>query len=230
MNVKQAGQWMRDEVQKIKAIPPPKRWSYIWEYYKLWIIAILTGVLLLFWGIHHYATTNAENWFFACFANTQADLGDGSEFWSDYAAYAGYDLDEKNLLFHAQCYFDPTGNTFGNGYYQMLIAYMDSGDLDVLVMEKDRLQAFGSSGRLMNLEDERMQTVFERYGDRLVYCEPQKDHNDSTLVPIGIDLSGTVLTGENGAYGNDAVLGVNALAPHLDQIEVFLAYLFENES
>ncbi len=155
---------------------------------------------MLAWGVHQYVTTNSENWFFACFANTRADLGNGSEFWEDYAGYTGYDLSEKDLLFNAQLYFDPTGRTAGNQYYQLLIAYMDSGSLDVLVMEKEQIKAIGASGRLMDLEDERLRTIYEQYKDLLVYCEPFDEDYGKTLVPVGIDLSGTILTGENQAY------------------------------
>lgn len=220
-------QWWAEETQKIAQLSPGERASYIWGYYKLWIIAILTISFVLIWGVHHYVTTKAENWFFACFANTTADLGDGSEFWKDYASYAGYDLKKKNLIFDARCYCDPTGQTSGNVYFQMLIAYMDSGNLDVLVMEKDRLQTIGTSGRLMDLEDQRMRNIFERYRDRLVYCEPLKGDYEKTSVPVGIDLSGTILTGEGSAYPDGAALGVNALTSHPEQVEVFLAYLFE---
>lgn len=220
-------QWWTRETQKIKALLPEQRGAYVWEYYKLWIIAIVTICFVLIWGVHQYVTTKSENWFFACFANTQAQLGEGSEFWANYADYAGYDLNEKNLVFNDRCYCDPGGSTSGSVYYQMLIAYLDSGDLDVLVIESDRLQVIGSSGRLMDLEDERMKSVFQRYADRLIYCEPMDEGYGKELVPIGIDLSGTALVGENCAYSEGAALGVNALTSHPEQVEIFLAYLFD---
>lgn len=220
-------QWWIEESKKIKSLSKKQQISYIWEYYKLWIIGILSTVLLLSWGTWQYVTTNPDNWFFACFANTRADLGDGSDFWADFANYAGYDLNEKNLVFNAQCYCDPVKKTSGNGYYQMLIAYMESGDLDVLVMEKDRLQVIGASGRLMDLDDERVKKISKQYQDRLIYCKPLKQDYGKESVPIGIDLSGSILTEKNQAYTEDVALGINALASHIDEVEVFLAYLFE---
>ncbi|XCP86828.1 hypothetical protein ABXS75_08555 [Roseburia hominis] len=227
MIFKRLRRWWTAESQKMESLSVEQRISYIWDYYSLWIVGILSGVLLLSWGIWHYVTTNPENWFFACFANTHADLGDGSEFWEDFADYAGYDLNEKNLVFNDQCYCDPAGKTSGNEYYQMLTAYMVSGDLDVLVMEKDRLQVIGASGRLMDLDDERVKKISEQYKERLIYCEPSDQDYGKESVPIGIDLSGSILTEENQAYADGAALGINAMASHIDQIEVFLAYLFE---
>lgn len=228
MIMKRLRQWWTEEGQKVRFLSPGQRIAYIWEYYYLWIIGILSAVLLLSWGVRQYVTTNPENWFFACFANTRADLGDGSSFWTDFADYAGYDLREKNLVFNAQCYCDPGGKTFGSGYYQMLIAYLESGDLDVLVMEPDRLQVIGASGRLMDLEDERVSEMLEPYEDRLIYCEPLDEEYGKETVPIGINLSGSILTEQYEAYNEGAAMGINALASHVDQAEVFLAYLFEN--
>ena len=227
MRMNRLHRWWTAEMHKIKDLSLQQRVIYIWSYYKLWIISILSVIFLLSWGIHHYITTNSDNWFFACFANTHADLGDGSEFWKDFASYAGYDLNEKNLVFNDQCYFDPEGKTAGNQYYQMLIAYMESGTLDVLIMEEDRLQAIGAAGRLMDLENEQVRTICERYQDRLVYCKPLEEDYGKEYVPIGIDLSGTILTGADKAYVEGAVLGINALAPHPEQVEIFLSYLFE---
>lgn len=228
MNFDRLHQWWRTEKQKITVLSPKERPAYIWDYYKLWIIGILSAVLILSWGIHQYVTTNPENWFFACFANTNADIGDGSAFWEDYADYAGYDLNEKNLIFNAKCYCDPIGKTAGNVYYQMLITYLDGGVLDALVMETDRLQVIGASGRLMDLENEQMQDVFGQYGDRLIYCEPLDQEYGKESVPIGIDLSDSILVGNTQAYIGDIALGVNALAPHPEQIKIFLEYLFDN--
>lgn len=227
MGVDRFRQWWTGETEKLRELPPGKRLAYIWSYYKLWISGVLIVAFVLIWGIHQYVTTNSENWFFACFANTRTDIGNGSEFWEGYANYARYDLSEKDLVFNAQLYFDPAGHAAGNQYYQLLIAYMDSGTLDVLVMGKEQLQTIGATGRLIDLADERLSAIHERYKDRLIYCEPADEEYEKDLVPVGIDLSGTILCGEGHAYPDGAALGINALAPHLEDVEIFLTYLFE---
>jgi len=50
--------------------------------------------------------TDPDTWFFACFVDTAENLGGGSQFREDYAAYAGYDLEEKELLFLSDIYCD----------------------------------------------------------------------------------------------------------------------------
>lgn len=205
-----------------------ERGEYLWRYYKLWIIALLCIVIFLPTGIYHYVTTNAEDWFFSCFANTDVELGAGSEFYEDFADYAGYDLSEKNLVFHDRCYVNPDRKLVGNQYYQLLITYLDSGVMDTLVIEPEYLQTIGSSGRLMDLRDQRTAALFEAYQDRLIYCVPIEEKNGTEPIPVGIDLTGSILTEQEGAYPMGAALGVNANCPHPEELEVFLSYLFGN--
>ena len=222
-------QWMNGEVAKLRPLSMRQRLEYVWDYYKLWIIGIVTAVLILTAGIRQFVTSNRENWFYACFANTYADIGNGSTFRSDFARYAGYDLSQKNLVFQAQIYCDPTRKDYGNQYYRVLIASMDSGVLDVLVMEPERLTAIGAAGRLMDLEDERTAAIMQKYADRVITCEPFREDYGKERVAIGIDLTGSVLVGEGCAYPDGAALGVNALSEHPEQAEVFLAYVFGEE-
>ena len=220
--------WRTAEAEKWRSLSRRQRAEYLWDYYRLWILGIVSAVLLLGYLISGYRNSLRENWFSACFANTYAELGNGSAFWREYAQYAGYDLHEKNLDFNAQIYCNPVREDYGNQYYRVLIAAMDSGTLDVLVMEPDRLRAVGAAGRLMDLEDPRTADLFRIYADRLVWCEPNDKSYGRETVAVGIDLSGSLLAGVDRAYP-DAALGVNALSPHPEQAAVFLRYLFQED-
>lgn len=222
-------QWWKTESEKLRGRSWKERTEYLWRYYKLWIIAILCAMLFLPTGIYHYATTNAEDWFFACFANTNVKLGAGSDFYEGFAEYAGYDLSEKNLTVSDQCFVNPKRKLAGNQYYQLLVTYLDSGILDTLVMEPEYLQMIGASGRLMDLRDQRTQSIFEQYHDRIIYCVPVEEKNGTEPIPIGIDLTGSILTDREQAYPLGAALGVSANVPHPEEIEIFLSYLFDSQ-
>ena len=99
--------------------------------------------------------------------------------------------------------------------------------MDVLVMGQDDLCVFGAAGRLMNLEEGVLRELSERFKDRLIYCTPLDEEYGKERVAVGIDLSGTVLTGEGNAYPECAALGINALAPHPEEVKAFLNFLFE---
>ena len=121
-------------------------------------------------------------------------------------------------------------NYNGNQYYQMLIAYMDSGTMDLLVMDPDGLSAIGASGRLMDLRDPRLSGILEGFSDRVIRVIPSESENGSDPVPVGIDLAGSRLVGPGKPYPFGAVLGVNALAAHPDQALIFLNFLFDNQA
>ena len=219
--------WRREEGAKWAVLSWRQRFQYIWDYYRLWILGALCALSLLAYGAAFLRDAGRDNWFCACFANTYGELGEGSAFRDEFARYAGYDLGEKNLVFHARIYCDPTRENYVNEYYRLLIALLDSGTLDVLVMERDRLSALGSAGRLMDLEDSRTRALYDAYRDRLVWCVPRDEAHGREAVAVGIDLAGSRLVGEGRAYPADAALGVSALSPHPDQAEVFLRFLFE---
>ena len=223
--------WARAERAKLRGMSLRGKLSYIVTYY--WVQLALIVFLLAF-GLYLHSQMSvqlAENHFAACFANTIAELGPDSDFGRGFARYAGYDLKQKNLVLMDECWCHPgEASAFNNTYYNLLVTYLDSGTLDVLVMPEADLAAVGQSGRLMDLRDERTAALFDAWQDRLIWVVPnaQSDYSDAP-VPVGIDLSGTPLVGENAPYGESAVLGVSALAPRPEQAEVFLKYLFEED-
>lgn len=223
--------WAKTERAKLRGMSLRGKLSYIFTYY--WVqLGVIAFVLVFGLYLHGQMRVQlAENHFAACLANTTADLGPDSSFGQGFARYAGYDLKQKNLVLMDECWCHPgDASAWNNTYYNLLVTYLDSGTLDVLVMPAEDLAAVGSSGRLMDLRDTRTASLYSAYADRLVWVAPsEKSDYSEDPVPVGIDLSGTPLVGENAPYGESAVLGVNALAPHPEQAAVFLAYLFEED-
>lgn len=202
--------------------------QYIWQYYCLWIVGIICAVLIIGFVIYRYNFALKENWFFITFTNTYAEVGNGSELWDGYVEYTGFDTTVKNVEFNNLSYFDyATDNAVGNEYYEIFVAHVEAGTLDAVTMEKESLEALGASGRLMDLTDERCTSIMEKYGDRLVYCEPYDEEYSLDLVPVGIDISDSALMTKYGIYPDNCVLGIGAQAQHLDAVEQFLDYIFE---
>lgn len=202
--------------------------EYIWQYYYLWIIGIVSAVLIIGSVVYHYNTALKENWFFITFTNTYAEVGNESRLWDGYVEYTGYDTTVKNVEFNNLSYFDcATNNASGNEYYEIFVAHEETGTLDAITMEKQSLEALGASGRLMDLNDERCASIMEKYGDRLVYCEPYDEDYKLDRVPVGIDISDSILMTEYNIYPDSCVLGIGSHAQHIDAVEQFLDYIFE---
>lgn len=221
--------WYSQEKEKVRNIKTFRaKVEYIWQYYYLWIIGIVCAVSLTGYVIYRYNTALKENWFFITFTNTYADVGNHSSLWDGYVEYTGYDTTVKNVEFNNLSYFDcATNNAAGNEYYEVFVAHVEAGTLDAVTMEKESLVALGASGRLMDLNDERCASIMEKYGDRLVYCEPYDEEYELDLVPVGIDISDSILMTEYNIYPDSCVLGIGSYAQHPEAVEKFLDYIFE---
>lgn len=223
-------QWYRDEREKLRGYGPRDVLRYLWQYYKLWIIGIGFFAGFTAYALWNYFTVPGDIHFYAILSNTYADLGKGSAFYDGFVEYAGYDLSEGVVEIDCANYCKPSGRAMGNTYYEKLISMLDGQVDDVWIAEAEDVIAVGETGRLMDLDTPAAEAIRERYADRFVYCTPNDAEYSTEPVPVGIDLSGTALTGEFSPYPNGAVLGVNAYTKRAEQAGAFLDYVFGMES
>ena len=225
MNLKD---FLQSEKEKIRAIPTTKeKLVYIWDYYKILIIAVAAALAFLVYFIVIKATTLEENWIYVTISNTFADVGDDSSFKQEFVDYSGFDTSEKNVVFNANSFFDYTGDVTGNTYFEAFVTYTDAGTLDAVTMQTDSLTALGATGRLLDLNSESCAEIREKYGDRFLYAVPNDETYSTEPVPVGIDISDSRLVTECHAYSETAALGIGANSQHLDAVLTFLDFLFE---
>ncbi len=215
---------MRQEWEKIRGLSFQKKLGYIWDYYKLWIIAVLAVLFVGWYLISSFLRGNRENYLYVEFINTFAEVGQDSEFWEGYVEKVQVDTDQVNVTFDAENYFDMAkDNVSGNHYYEKTVVLADAETLDAIVMEKENLKLFGETGRLLDLNNEKVKQILKKYQDRLITIDYDEDGN-SEEIPIGIDLSGSRLTQD--AY-EECALGIAANAHNIEAIEDFLDYVYE---
>ncbi len=217
------------EREKIKDLSVKAKAEYIWQYYKLWIIGVAAVVLFAAYVVVHRLTVPADNWFYVLFANTYADVTEGSELWEGFVEYTGFDTSEKNVYFNNSCYFDPFSTGYSE-YYISFVAYVEAGTLDVVTMETEDLAELGRYGWLLDLSSEQAEGLAEKYADRLIYAVPDDEENGTDPIPIGIDLSDTCLVTKYQIYEESCAVGISANAPHMDAIELFLDYIIEEDT
>jgi hypothetical protein len=225
--------YLSEEKEKIVGLPTAReKAEYIWTYYKLWIIGAVALVWFVSFAVWRFFFVPRDNWFFAVFANTYSEQGaEGSELWQDFVDYAGYNPEEKKVAFNNSIFFDLTqGSSFTSSYYQSFVAFEESGDLDIVTMERRQLAALGATGRLLDLNNPECAALRERYADRLVYTEANDEEYSVEPVPVGIDVSDSLLMTKYHLYGGEnCVLGIGAHTAHLDQVENFLSFIFQEE-
>ena len=219
-----------EEWAKIKALPFKEKIQYIWMYFKIPIIIALFVIGFGTFLIVRIATNIPDNWLTVTFANTTARAGTGSEIWKDFTEYAGYDLKQKKVEFNAESYFDYLQNQArGNAYYNAFVSLADAGEIDAITMSKDSLAALGQSGRLFDLNDEACASLKEKYADRFIYYTPVNDEEHTAPIPVGIDVSDSLLVTKYQVYSGDCALGVGAHSENIKEVEDFLRFILEGK-
>lgn len=222
-------EWYRQEKQKLEVLDTRQKAEYIWQYYKLWIIGIVCAVLFAIYAGYLFFNNVTEYWIYLAFVNTRVEVGQNTPLWDGFVEYSGYDTKEKLVAFDNNAYFTYGNNrNIGNAYYEAFVAYIDAGTLDAATMNPEELIAFGASGRLLDLNSEECVSIKEKYGDKFLYCEPYDEEYSADLVPVGIDLSDSILINQYHIYSNEkCALGIGAQSQHVEAVEKFLDYVFE---
>ena len=220
--------WFRTERKKVGAMTKRQAAEYIWQYYKLWIIGFVCLVWFTTFAVTRYRMANRDHWLYITFANTRASIGDGSELWQGYVDYTGFDMKKKDVVFNNEAYFDyAKDQARGNVYYEVFVGFTDAGVLDAVTMNPGALTSLGQTGRLLDLSREECASIREKYGDRFLYTQPFDEDYGAQQVPVGIDISDSILVTKWHAYTEGAALGIGANSGNIDSVELFLDYIFQ---
>ena len=216
-----------EEKEKLKRLPFKEKIRYIWTYFWIPIVAILFVLIFGTFLIVRISTNIPDNWLMVTFANTTAQAGTGSQLWEDFTEHTGYDLKQKKVEFNAESYFDYLKDQAkGNAYYNAFVTLADVGELDAITMESASLAALGQSGRLFDLNDEKCADLKAKYADRFVYYTPT-DESGKELdpIPVGIDISDSLLVTKYHLYVDSCALGVGAHSENIKEVGDFLSFV-----
>jgi hypothetical protein len=220
---------INEEKSKMSTMTGKEKVSYIWDYYKLFIIIFVGACAFLVYMIRLTSRERIDYSLYVTMVGTTAEVGNDSAFQKEFYKYTGFDKKEYPVYFDNECYFDYSKNSaVGNSYYESLVTYIEAGVNDVVIMNCENLTSFGESGRLLDLETEECDSIREKYGEYFIYCDPyDEEYSNGEQVAVGIDLSGTKLMEEYEIYKESCALGIGEYTEHIDEIELFLDYLFE---
>ncbi len=222
--------FIREEKAKLDEMTVKEAAGYIWQYFGLFIVGFIVIVWLLVWGISRLIAGPPDYSIFAVFANSTASAGNGSRIWQDFNDTTGFDKDGKKVEFSTNMYFDYNRNQArGNEYYNSFIALTDAGTLDLITMMPEQLAPLGQSGRLLDWNLESCGHLREKYADRLIWYEPPEGSEQTEPVPVGIDVSDSLLVSRYNVYPETCALGIGAKSSRLDAVEVFLDFIYSNE-
>ena len=219
---------LSEDAEKLRSMTLSQKLRFIATYYGLWIGGIVCAVALIAYLAIHIAAGAPEYWLYAVFTNTRAEAGNGSALWTDFTKSAGCDPGEKRVEFDAASYFDYTRNQArGNAYYNAFVTLADTGTLDLITMEPEQLAALGQSGRLLDWNMESCAALREKYAGRLIWYQPPEGAEQTGPIPVGVDISDSLLVTKYKLYADGCALGISAQSGRLDAVARFLSFILE---
>ena len=128
-------------------------------------------------------------------------------------------------------YFDPTtASGMNNSYYQSFVAMIETGQIDAVTMRREEIEALGKSGRLIDLSSGPLREIYDRYRARLVYSIPYDEAYSTDPVPIGIDVSDSILMSEYHIYERSCVFSIGSYSQNIDACARFLDWILEGKT
>lgn len=212
-----------EEWQKIQQMDRKSAAVYIWDYYKLWIIGIVTFVFLVFYFISAFLNRPKNTLLHVTMVNFYDNVSESSDFYKDFIEYSGFNEEEGEVIFDANVFFNlirPADSK--SSYFQKTIAFLEAKTTDAVICEYDNLMGIGAGGRFLDLSDEKVKSIYEKYQDRIVYLESEET---GEKVPIGIDISDSPVLARMNGYADKCYIAVSAYTERLDAVEVFIDYL-----
>lgn len=242
----------RDLREKVKDQPLKKKISYIWYYYKWFILGTIVIIAFIVGTIHGFMT-RTDKVLFGALVNA-VPVSDTESFADEFCDYAGIDTKDSDIFLNHSLTITEAMDQNTVNSSQMIMLYMSAKQLDFTVTDPDcfaRLSYNDIYADLRNCLSEEQFAALEGkiyYIDRAVIAEIEEmaDNDISTdnielpnpfkpeamkePIPVGIDISSCKKFMDTYHYeGEIAYLGIANNIPHLEMLLTFLEYLFENE-
>lgn len=225
MNKKIRAYW-KQEKEKIQNMSKKEAVSYIWYYYKMHLIAIITllGLLVYFGNIFLHPMPEEE--LHITFVNLYDDVSWNSEFTQNFVNTLSNAPQERSIVFDAGNFFNLAKESdYRNTYFQKTVANLEGGVTDGIICQYDNLMGIARSGRLLNLSDKKAAGFTEKYKEQFVYYETA----DGEQIPVGIDVTESSAWTSMEGYPEKCYLGISYNAENMERLEEFLEYLETEE-
>ncbi len=202
-----------------------ERMIHIRTYYKLQLIGGAAAVILVIYFLVLFTRQDPDYRLNAAFVNEYENVTEGSDVMDGFLnTEAGSSLKADQLNFDAAYFFDLSdGQDFTNTYFQKLVAKIENGDIDVMIMSRENLLGIAQGGRTLDLQNEKAAALAENYRDRLIFYT---DDETGEEIPVGIDLSGSsVITGYE--ESDQVCIGLSSKIQHEEEAKAFIDYLLQ---
>lgn len=207
--------WLRTEWEKLAPMTGKQRWEYIWEYYKLALIAIVVLIVFTVSMIQNSIYKKKDLLISGMFINTTTTAEGYSFVKEDYWEHCGADsgtraelVEVRNINYNVE---QPTA--MDANAVMTVDAMIAVGDLDYIICDRTAAKFYGRKEYCIDLYQ------------KLPGGSWNLLQTDTGFTAI--DLTGSRLEQEFGLYAQPSYILFPITAPDWVRCERFLNYLFE---
>lgn len=160
----------RQQREALKNKPLKYKIDYFWYYYKLQVLAVAFGLVLLGMLIHDIATNKATV-FYAAFLNSFATEED-EQFMAEFIPLTGIDLNKYDVYLDTTMRFDTENyDEASMAAAQKFVAISASGDINVAVSERNVFANYADNGAFLDLRQCLTDEQLEKYREHFFYFD-----------------------------------------------------------
>lgn len=219
---------LQEERRKLKDMSVKNKLWYIWEYYKIPIISVITAIILIF-SIGTTVYNNRYETALSCIILNSRPTGEtdtvSNFFDQGFRQYINLEDDKTILVDHSMSLtFDESSmNEFTYAELAKITAMISTKQLDVMIGKPDVIDHYGSMGGFADLKTLLPADVYEKVKDQL-YMVTNEETGEETASGIIIDQAD--FTKKTGLMLDKPILTVLSNSTHTDTCVELIRYLF----
>lgn len=211
------------EKKTFKTMTIGEKIEHIWEYYKLVIIGIVAAVAIIIYAIVKAVTPEPDIVMNAVLVNANSYDVQEEDCFQRYLKENGYDLESETINVNTTMYLDNESGSQANATsYQVLVAMIMVGEIDLLIGNEGTIDMMGSGQGLVEIEDILPAEIFEKYKGRLYTVE---DTETGETYVCGIWLPEENSLKQDGYYTGEVLAAIPYTAVNMDTAKDVLLYL-----
>jgi len=218
---------IRAEKEKLREMTFKKKLEYIWDYYKLPIISVCAGLILLgsFINTRYINPPPGSALFIAWSAGfaTEEQINSLKEVLDEQIA----DEDENKEVFISM-FFD---SEFDPAAIQRLMAMLAAGEIDVFVFNKPMMEEYSAQEFIQPLYNvlaeikTKNPTVYNRIEENVVYALSKYGDGSITEQAMGVNISGSPLLTKLGFFEQEFIISISITAGNIENlVHCFIAF------
>jgi len=211
----------QEELQKIKTMSFKDKIWYIWEYYKIPILAVI--FLIFFLATLLPSVLNQKEPEFTCYIINNPIYDERTDTLKDgFSAYAGLDTAKKEWELDTTMVLNTDESTgIGYEFFIKITAVIASKGLDVIIGDEAVTNYYSSLSGYLDLEEALPAEILDLVNDRLYYAADEFGEEKA----YAIDISDSAVLKNIGISQEPLYFSILGNTPHLDMSILYLKYL-----